>query len=44
MVEYKDLKTGAAVTVTGEKFTFPTTGAKILQKTRPTIAKETSTD
>ena len=44
MPEYKDLKTGALVTVTGEKFTFPTTGAKILLKTRPSIAKETSSD
>jgi len=44
MPEYQDLKTGAVVTVTGEKFSFPTTGAKILRKTRPSIAKETSTD
>lgn len=44
MPEYKDMKTGAVVSVTGEKFAFPTTGAKILQKTRPAIAKETSTD
>jgi len=44
MAEYKDLKTGALVSVTGDKFTFPTTGAKILLKTRPPIAKETGTD
>lgn len=44
MAEYKDLKTGAIVTVTGDKFVFPTSGAKILLKTRPPIAKETSTD
>lgn len=44
MAEYKDLKTGALVTVTGDKFAFPTTGAKILLKTRPPIAKEAGTD
>ena len=44
MPEYRDLKTGTIVSVTGEKFAFPTTGAKILLKTRPPIAKETKTD
>jgi hypothetical protein len=44
MPEYKDLKTGARVEVTGEKFIFPSSGAKILVKTRPPISKETSTD
>jgi len=45
MSEYKDLKTGTAVSVGGkEKFAFPTTGAKILLKGRPPIAKEVSTD
>jgi len=44
MADYKDLKTGAPVTITGDKFTFPTTGAKILLKSRPPIAKEVTTD
>ncbi len=45
MGEYKDMKTGAAVAVSGkEKFSFPTTGAKILLKGRPPVAKEVSTD
>lgn len=44
MSEYKDLKSGTIVAVTGEKFAFPTTGAKVLLKTRPSIAKEVSTD
>jgi hypothetical protein len=45
MAEYKDVKTGAIVTVTDEKnFLFPATGAKMLLKSRPPIAKEVSTD
>jgi len=44
MGEYKDLKTGTEVTVTKDKFSFPSTGAKILLKGRPPIAKEVSTD
>jgi len=44
MAEYKDLKTGATVTVTGDKFTFPSTGAKVLVLTRPPVAKEVKTD
>jgi DNA-directed RNA polymerase subunit RPC12/RpoP len=44
MGEYKDLKTGAIVNITGDKFTFPTTGAKILLKGRPPVAKEVRTD
>lgn len=43
MGEYKDQKSGASVT-TGEKFAFPTTGAKILLKSRPPIAKEVHSD
>lgn len=43
MGEYKEQKSGANVT-TGEKFAFPTTGAKILLKSRPPIAKEVKTD
>ncbi|MFH1221518.1 MAG: hypothetical protein V1492_00355 [Candidatus Micrarchaeota archaeon] len=45
MPEYKDQKTGEAVKVSTEKgFKFPSTGAKILLKTRPPIAKEVGTD
>ncbi|MFH0736980.1 MAG: hypothetical protein V1827_00290 [Candidatus Micrarchaeota archaeon] len=43
--DYKDQKTGTAVTMAGgEKFAFPTSGAKILLKSRPPIAKEVSSD
>jgi len=45
MAEYKDLKTGSIVEVTDEKnFAFPSTGAKMLLKTRPPIAKDVGTD
>jgi len=44
MSEYKDLKTGAAVTITGNKFNFPSSGNKILLKARPPVAKEVKTD
>ena len=44
MGEYKDLKTGASVTMTGDKFNFPTSGAKILLKARPPVAKEVRAD
>ncbi len=44
MGEYKDPKTGIAVAVNEGKFAFPTTGAKILLKARPPIAKEVATD
>ena len=45
MGEYKDIKTGTVVSVVDEKnFQFPTTGAKILLKCRPPIAKEVKTD
>jgi hypothetical protein len=44
MAEYTDIKTGTTVNVTGDKFVFPTTGAKILLKKRPPIAKEVKTD
>jgi hypothetical protein len=43
MAEYKDLKTGTTV-ATGDKFSFPSTGAKVLVKARPPIAKEVKTD
>ncbi|HSB47509.1 MAG TPA: hypothetical protein VLD37_05830 [Candidatus Bilamarchaeum sp.] len=43
MSDYMDQKSGASVT-TGDKFAFPTSGAKILLKSRPPIAKEVSTD
>jgi hypothetical protein len=43
MDEYKDAKGKVAVAMaSGEKF--PTTGIKILLKSRPPIAKEVSTD
>jgi DNA-directed RNA polymerase subunit RPC12/RpoP len=44
MGEYKDPKTGVSIAVTGEKFAFPTSGAKILLKSRPPIAREVETD
>lgn len=45
MAEYKDQKTGENVKVSLEKgFKFPATGAKVLLKTRPPIAKEVRTD
>ncbi|MFH1685875.1 MAG: hypothetical protein ABH983_06240 [Candidatus Micrarchaeota archaeon] len=44
MGEYKDMKTGDIVTITGDKFTFPTSGAKMLLKSRPPVAKEVSSD
>ncbi len=44
MGEYKDPKTGVAVAVSGDKFAFPTTGAKILLKSRPPIATVVQTD
>ena len=45
MAEYKDVKSGAIVTVADEKnFAFPSSGAKMLLKTRPPIAKEVRTD
>jgi len=45
MAEYKDVKTGAIVSVSDEKnFAFPSSGAKMLLKTRPPIAKDTRTD
>jgi len=43
MAEYKDLKTGVSI-ATGDKFNFPSTGAKVLVKARPPIAKEVKTD
>jgi DNA-directed RNA polymerase subunit RPC12/RpoP len=43
MADYKDQKSGASVS-TGDKFAFPTSGAKILIKSRPPIAKEVATD
>jgi hypothetical protein len=45
MGEYKDLKSGALVTIADEKnFQFPSSGAKMLLKSRPPIAKECGTD
>ncbi len=44
MGDYKDPKTGALMAVTGEKFVFPTSGARLLLKTRPPVAKEIGTD
>lgn len=44
-MEYKDWKTGEKVNITNMKeFKFPPTGAKVLVKARPPIAKESSTD
>ena len=45
MAEYKEHGTGEVVKISVDKnFVFPSTGAKILLKTRPPIAKEVSTD
>ena len=45
MAEYKEHGTGELVKINVDKsFVFPPTGAKILLKTRPPIAKEVSTD
>ncbi|MFN7991154.1 MAG: hypothetical protein U0R44_03265 [Candidatus Micrarchaeia archaeon] len=44
MGDYKDPKTGLAVAVADGKFAFPTSGAKILIKGRPPIAKTVRTD
>ncbi len=45
MAEYKDWKSKKDVEIKDLKnFEFPTTGAKILLKSRPPIAKECNTD
>ncbi len=44
MGEYRDLETRKLVQTPEGKFDFPTSGAKMLLKTRPPIAKEVSTD
>ncbi len=44
MAEYRDLETGKIIEIDEKKFDFPSSGAKILLKTRPPIAKEVSTD
>lgn len=45
MAEYKDFKTGEIAKINVDKsFVFPSTGAKILLKTRPPVAKEINTD
>ncbi len=45
MVEYKEYKSGEVAKINVDKtFVFPSTGAKILLKTRPPVAKEVSTD
>ncbi len=43
--QYKDLKTGTMVEILDEKnFVFPSTGAKMLLKSRPPISKDANTD
>jgi hypothetical protein len=43
--QYKDLKTGTMVEILDEKnFVFPSTGAKMLLKSRPPISKDADTD
>ncbi|MEW6722865.1 MAG: hypothetical protein AB1324_06390 [Candidatus Micrarchaeota archaeon] len=42
MSDYKDQKTGVMVAMSGEKF--PTTGTRIVLKSRPPVAKEVTTD
>lgn len=45
MGDYKDAKTGTVVSIEGIKeFLFPASGAKLLLKCRPPIAKEIKTD
>lgn len=45
MAEYKDWKSKKEVEIKDIKnFTFPSTGAKILLKSRPPVSKECSTD
>ncbi len=45
MGEYKDFKTGTPINASKDKaFAFPSSGAKILLKSRPPIAKEVNTD
>jgi len=44
MEEYKDLKTKTVVSISGDKFTFPASGTKILLKSRPPISKEVASD
>ncbi len=46
MDEYKDMKTGENVKVTKNKdnFSFPTSGVRILHKSRPPVTKEVTTD
>ena len=44
MGDYVDLKSGAEVDVKADKFAFPNTGARLLLKKRPPIAKEVKTD
>ncbi len=44
MADYTDMKTKSNVTMDGKVFIFPSTGAKMLLKARPPIAKEVNTD
>lgn len=45
MVDYVDFKTGIPISVDSSgKFNFPTTGANMLLKPRPPIAKEVTAD
>ena len=42
--EYKDLKTKGIIVSDEKAFNFPATGAKMLLKSRPPVAKEVKTD
>ncbi len=44
MAVYRDYKTGKEVEIKEGKFVFPSSGTRILLKSRPPIAKEVSTD
>lgn len=44
MAEYKDLKSKNILVSDEKTFNFPATGAKMLLKSRPPIAKEVKTD
>ncbi len=45
MTEYKDWKTKKEIQIADlKKFEFPSSGTKLLLKSRPPIAKECSTD
>ena len=44
LVDYKDFKTRVGVVLDDKSFAFPSTGAKVLLKPRPPLAKEVKTD